>query len=811
MAERRLSLPGLGSLPRASTPPVGPPESVPSERLSRRLLGFLALALVAELLIMAAGVQFFVRYTEQSAWQGRQGEAAGNAAATVGGFMGRVEDTLATVGLLKPTQLTDHPGTLDDILRANPALLEVIRLDPRGRVRASAFRDTPILANQFTIPQSNWFRATRTGKRYTGSVQVSSRGEPSIVMAVPAPGGEAVAARLKMDMLWDVVKDIRFGRQGRAYVVDHLGRIVAHTDPALVLAAASLADRPEFTALSNAPGNRWSGVFTNFRGDEVVGATAPVPGTDWVVVTELPESEAFGVSRVAAGLLGTGLIAFWLTIMYFTMRLLTSTIFRPLSALRAGAERIARQDLAYQVPVSRPDEIGQVTTAFNRMAAKLQRHEAEMADRASALAAEVTERKAAEEARARFADQLRISAEIAERLSAVRDPDRLMQDIVQALQSGFDLYHVHLYVNDAATDSLLVRAGSGAVGRALVEQGHVIALDARRSLVARAAREHAAVLVGDVSNDPGFLPNPLLPATRSEVAVPLLSRGLVLGVLDMQDNRPERFTQADVDIFSTLAGQIAVALENARLFSEIQATADRLRELDKLKSEFLATISHELRTPLNSVLGYSEIILEGIDGPIGPEAEEDVRAIHENGQHLLKLINDVLDLAKIEAGRMTLDLEDVPLPPLIDKILTANAGLLAGKPLTMTTDVSPDLPPVEADPLRLQQVLNNLISNAVKFTPQGAIEVHAWRENGSVAIAIADTGIGIAEEDIGTIFEKFRQLDGSYTRRANGTGLGLAITNHLVQMHGGTIGVVSELGRGTTFTVRLPVGQGDVT
>jgi signal transduction histidine kinase len=252
-----------------------------------------------------------------------------------------------------------------------------------------------------------------------------------------------------------------------------------------------------------------------------------------------------------------------------------------------------------------------------------------------------------------------------------------------------------------------------------------------------------------------------------------------------------------------------VALENARLFAEIQATADRLRELDKLKSEFLATISHELRTPLNSVLGYSEIILEGIDGPIGAEAEEDVRAIHENGQHLLKLINDVLDLAKIEAGRMTLDLEDVPLPPLLEKIRSANAGLLAGKPLTFIMSVPEDLPAVEADPLRLQQVLNNLISNAVKFTPQGTIRVAAWRENGNVAISIADTGIGIAPDDVPSIFEKFRQLDGSYTRRANGTGLGLAITNHLVQMHGGSIGVESELGKGTTFVVRLPVGHAD--
>jgi signal transduction histidine kinase len=789
--------------------PAGPPPLLPApprERLSRRLLTFLALVLIAELALIAAGVQFFVRYTEQTSWQGRQGEAALNAAASVGGFMARVDDTIATVGLLNPRQVADS-DVLDDLLKSNPAVLEIIRVDPRGRVRAATTRDQPILANQFTIPQSNWFLSTRRGQRYVGSVQVSSTGQPSLVMAVPAPGGDAVAARLKMDLLWEVVKDIRFGRSGRAYVVDRLGRIVAHTDPGLVLTAASLAGRPEFAALLAAPGNRWSGAFDNFQGQRVVGATAPVPGTDWVVVTELPEAEAFAVSRQAALLLGAGLVAFWLAIMIVTVRLLTDLIFRPLSALRAGTQRIGRQDLAYLVPIERPDEIGQVTEAFNNMTARLQRHEADMADRAAALAAEISERKAAEEARARFADQLRIGAEIAERLSAVRDPDRLMQDIVQSLQTGFDLYHVHLYLHEPVTDRLVVRAGSGAVGRALVEGGHGIDLDAKRSLVARAARGHTPVLVGDVRADASFLPNPLLPETRSEVAVPLLSRGQLLGVLDMQDSRPERFTAADADIFATLAGQIAVALENARLFAEIQATADRLRELDKLKSEFLATISHELRTPLNSVLGYSEIILEGIDGPISEEAEDDVRAIHENGQHLLKLINDVLDLAKIEAGRMTLDVEPVDVPPLLEDVRRTNAGLLAGKPLTLTLDLPSDLPPVEADRLRLQQVLNNLISNAVKFTPRGEITVRAWRDNGHVAIAIADTGIGIAPDDMPTIFEKFRQLDGSYTRRATGTGLGLAITNHLVQMHGGAIDVQSAPGLGTTFTVRLPVAE----
>jgi signal transduction histidine kinase len=325
--------------------------------------------------------------------------------------------------------------------------------------------------------------------------------------------------------------------------------------------------------------------------------------------------------------------------------------------------------------------------------------------------------------------------------------------------------------------------------------------------VARAARTRKAIVVQDVLEETGFLPNPLLPQTRSEVAVPILAAGEVLGVLDVQHDRADYFTEGDLNVYNTLAGQIATAMENATLFEEIQQTAERLREVDRLKSEFLANMSHELRTPLNSIIGYAEIMMMGIEGEIPTEIREDVEAIYENGHHLLNLINDVLDLAKIEAGHLNLNLEAIDLLHILDEVQTSTAGLLAKKHLNFLIETENNLPAVQGDRVRLNQVLNNLLSNAIKFTEEGHVKLRTYRDNGHICLAVEDTGVGISRENLELIFERFRQVDGTSTRTQEGTGLGLAITRHLIEMHGGTIDVQSELGRGSTFTVRLPVAK----
>jgi signal transduction histidine kinase len=223
-------------------------------------------------------------------------------------------------------------------------------------------------------------------------------------------------------------------------------------------------------------------------------------------------------------------------------------------------------------------------------------------------------------------------------------------------------------------------------------------------------------------------------------------------------------------------------------------------------------MSHELRTPLNSIIGYTEIMLMGLDSDLDPEMLEDVQAIYDNGQHLLRIINDVLDLAKIEAGRLELNTEQVPVEVLIDAASSSVTGLLVNKekPVEFNVEIEDDLPTIQGDQVRLNQVINNLASNAVKFTDEGHITMRAFRDDGWICLEVEDTGIGIAEEDLTKIFERFQQVDGSNARKQEGTGLGLAITRHLVQMHGGTIKVKSKLGKGATFTVRLPVVENGI-
>jgi signal transduction histidine kinase len=249
-----------------------------------------------------------------------------------------------------------------------------------------------------------------------------------------------------------------------------------------------------------------------------------------------------------------------------------------------------------------------------------------------------------------------------------------------------------------------------------------------------------------------------------------------------------------------------IAIENVRLFRELEAANRHLKAASQHKSEFLANMSHELRTPLNAIIGFSELLSERLYGDLNEKQEEYLKDIHASGQHLLSLINDILDLSKIEAGRMELELTDFHLPTALDNaliLIRERAGRRAIA-LHMTTDERLDY--VRADERKIGQVVLNLLSNAIKFTPEGGrIEVRAKAVAGSVEISVSDTGVGIAPEDQEAIFEEFRQV-GTAAKKVEGTGLGLALSRKFIELHGGRIWVKSEVGAGATFTFTLPRG-----
>ena len=330
---------------------------------------------------------------------------------------------------------------------------------------------------------------------------------------------------------------------------------------------------------------------------------------------------------------------------------------------------------------------------------------------------------------------------------------------------------------------------------------------ARGTATGRALLEGTVVHIPDVGSDPEYtFAGPALGNFRTIVAVPMLREGTAIGVLALMRNPVRPFTDKQIELVSTFADQAVIAIENVRLFDEIQDKSRQLAEASQHKSQFLANMSHELRTPLNAIIGVSEMLRE--DAEAAKQDLEPLDRVLGAGRHLLALINDILDLSKIEAGRMELQLESFPLPPLIADVVKTIEPLAAKNSNQVAVHCDAASGTLHADQMRLRHALLNLMSNANKFTERGTITVDArqGQQGGRdwVTIAVADTGIGMTPEQMGKLFQEFSQADASTTRKYGGTGLGLAISRRFCQMMGGDITVESKLGRGSTFTIRLP-------
>jgi signal transduction histidine kinase len=286
----------------------------------------------------------------------------------------------------------------------------------------------------------------------------------------------------------------------------------------------------------------------------------------------------------------------------------------------------------------------------------------------------------------------------------------------------------------------------------------------------------------------------------------MLREGQLIGCLVVSRNRPGDFPAETIELLRTFATQSALAIQNARLFHEIEDKSRQLEAASRHKSEFLANMSHELRTPLNAVIGFSEVLLQRMFGALNDKQDEYLKDIYASGQHLLSLINDILDLSKIEAGRMELAPAPFHLPTALENAVTLVKERAARHAITLDIGVDPRLGELMGDERKVKQVLLNLLSNAVKFTPEGGrITMKASRMDGAVEVSVTDTGIGVAPEDQAAIFEEFRQVGSDETRKQEGTGLGLTLAKKFIELHGGRIWVESELGRGSTFTFTLPL------
>jgi GAF domain-containing protein/HAMP domain-containing protein len=329
----------------------------------------------------------------------------------------------------------------------------------------------------------------------------------------------------------------------------------------------------------------------------------------------------------------------------------------------------------------------------------------------------------------------------------------------------------------------------------------------RGTVSGRVLLEGKPIHIPDVQADPEYAMADISRRTgfHSILGVPLLREGHPIGVMVLGRATMRPFTDKQIELASTFADQAGIAIENVRLFEEIQDKSRQVEEASKHKSQFLANMSHELRTPLNAILGYTELILDAIYGEAPEKMRNVLLRIQTNGKHLLGLINDVLDLSKIEAGQLVLSLNDYSVKDLMQGVYVAIEPLAGNKKLGLRLEVPPNLPPAHGDERRLSQVLLNLVGNAIKFTDTGEVAMKASTANGSYTIAVTDTGPGIAEADQAKIFEEFKQSESTQTKAKGGTGLGLSIAKRIVEMHGGKLWVESSLGSGSTFFVTLPL------
>jgi signal transduction histidine kinase len=410
----------------------------------------------------------------------------------------------------------------------------------------------------------------------------------------------------------------------------------------------------------------------------------------------------------------------------------------------------------------------------------------------------------------RSVDRLTALGEVGRAVSSTLDLETVLTTIVsRAVQlSGLDGGVVFEY--DADGEVFVLRAQAG-TGGPLAAARRATRIRKNEGVVGRTAVELAPIAVSDIT-EPGAYVGPnrenlIESGVRAILAVPMVREHHLIGCLGVTRNQAGDFPDDTIELLRTFATQSALAIQNARLFQEIEDKSRQLEAASRHKSEFLANMSHELRTPLNAILGFSEVLSQRMFGDLNPKQEEYLRDIHESGQHLLSLINDILDLSKIEAGRMELDPTVFDLPTAIENALTFVRERAARRGIALHRAVDRRLGQIRADERKVKQVLLNLLSNALKFTSEGGrIEVGAGVADGMAEVSVADTGIGIAPESQEAVFEEFRQV-GTTAKKVEGTGLGLALSRRFIELHGGRIWVESKPGVGSTFRFTLPLSD----
>ncbi|MBN2004978.1 MAG: GAF domain-containing protein [Anaerolineae bacterium] len=543
-----------------------------------------------------------------------------------------------------------------------------------------------------------------------------------------------------------------------------------------------------------------SGVYENHEGVVVIGAYYPINWLDLGVLVEQEHAKILESSdRIAATFIALVLAVALVStaISAIVIRQITQPVIRLTESALAMAERKLDQHLE----VTSRDEIGILTYVFNQMALELKMLYAD-------LEAKVVERtknwQRANTNLQRRALHLQASQKVSQAITSIRDPDLLLNRVTELIWERFAYTSVAVYMVEPGGGLAHMRALSPNTHTTTTQSGRDLyawpeySYPGDGSVVDQAIRKQIPQVDSKSTDDE----IEWYRRTLSRVVVPLRMEDRVVGAIAVLSAEREGIQADELEVLESLANQVAIALENARAYERERSATQQLEEAEVFKSHFMANMSHELREPLNTIIGFSRLMIKGLDDPLTSQQRQDLELIYADGQRLLSLINDILDISQIQAGLMELKLQPVDFHEMVSGVMPTANALVRGKDVNLVQEIPTNLPLLRVDPAKIRQVMVNLFSNAAKFTTQGEIKLRAWRNEDDVYVSVSDTGTGIPPEDRDSIFNRFGR---SRLRSAQqGAGLGLALSKELIEMHGGKIWMQSEVGEGTTFIFSLP-------